>query len=560
MEQHTAILGKTGAGKSSVMRLFIEQLLAENKRVCIIDPKGDHYGIKLDATGKHAGYPIMALGDFKDERATDIKISRESGKEIGQLIVEGNRPAVIGFRGWMPSARNQFWIDFASTVYNNNKATLYLMIDEAHNFAPKGKVLDPKIGYCIYWTNLIGAEGRGIGLRLTIASQRPQKVHNDLLTCCETLVAMRVTHPADRGAVADWLKEYSNDNERGKLVLTSLSSMKRGEAFVWSPEAEIFEQKQFPLFKTYDSFAPPPEGKKLQLKGWATVDMKEVRAKLAKVIEKAEETDPKALKKKIIALQADLRKKSHLEATTDSGQIIELKKTAENLRIENKELHKIAANIKSQADKEIKSFRNAMIEIEKIVNRFTTLEVIQLPEMKIDKKEWEKYSGPAKIREGTPTLKTTDDSPLSRGEIKVLVAIAQNKDEGTGQQELSILTGYKNTSRYEYIRRLTAKGLCEMRGNLLFPTDAGIDQLPNDFEPIPTGADLRQYWEQRLKGGELKLFKVLVNIYPEAISSQELGERTGYKNTSTYEYIRRLNARKLLIQDSREIIANPKLF
>lgn len=41
LAQHVIILGKTGAGKSSTMRLLVENLLDLDKPVCVIDPKGD---------------------------------------------------------------------------------------------------------------------------------------------------------------------------------------------------------------------------------------------------------------------------------------------------------------------------------------------------------------------------------------------------------------------------------------------------------------------------------------------------------------------------------------
>jgi len=246
LDQHLVILGKTGSGKSSVMRVLIESLLDKGERVCIIDPKGDHYGLKLGADGKSAGYGVMAFGNFKNEQATDFKINRHAGKEIAELIVSGNRPAMIGFRGWMPAEMHDFWIDFASTLFGKNKAPIILAADEVHNFAPKTILYkEDKTALALHWANRLGAEGRGNGITIMMASQRPQKVHNDLLTCAETLVAMKVTHPSERKPFAEWMKEYG-DSERGNLILSNLSKLKKGEAFVWSPEAEFFERIQFP--------------------------------------------------------------------------------------------------------------------------------------------------------------------------------------------------------------------------------------------------------------------------------------------------------------------------
>ena len=55
LAQHLAVLGKTGSGKSSVLRLLVEGLLSVGKPVCIIDPKGDWWGLKSSSSGKSPG-------------------------------------------------------------------------------------------------------------------------------------------------------------------------------------------------------------------------------------------------------------------------------------------------------------------------------------------------------------------------------------------------------------------------------------------------------------------------------------------------------------------------
>lgn len=304
LNAHYAVLGKTGSGKSSLLRLMVEDKISRHKRVCVIDPKGDWYGLKLTADGRKANNDVITFGDFVNEDAADVPINEHSGRHIAELISSGNRPCVIGFRGWMPGRMTKFWIDFASTLFNSKSGELYLDIDEAHNFAPKGKVLDPEAGKSLHWTNRILSEGRGLGLIIGVASQRPQKVHNDTLTCCETLFAMRVVHAADRNAIEDWI-EGCGDKVQGVKVLNELASMARGEAYVWSPENNFGPKRvQFPLFATFDSFAPPQLQKKITSAGWAGVDLEEVKAKLSKVIEETKANDPKELKKQ----NAELRK------------------------------------------------------------------------------------------------------------------------------------------------------------------------------------------------------------------------------------------------------------
>ncbi len=62
LRQHVITLGKTGAGKSSTMRLLVEDLLNIERPVCVIDPKGDWWGIKLNRSGRGPGYPVIIFG------------------------------------------------------------------------------------------------------------------------------------------------------------------------------------------------------------------------------------------------------------------------------------------------------------------------------------------------------------------------------------------------------------------------------------------------------------------------------------------------------------------
>jgi hypothetical protein len=301
---HTILLGKTRAGKSSTMRGIVERLLDQGKPVGIIDPKGDWWGLKSSADGKRAGYPVIIFGG---EHA-DVPINALSGKHVAELVATGNRPFIIDLGGWMVGERTRFFIDFASTFFRHTRGPRHLAIDEVHNFSPQGKVHDPDAGKMLHWANRLASEGAGKGITLLSASQRPQKVHKDYLTSHETLIAMRVIHILDRNAVKDWL-DGAPDKTLGKQVLDELASLNRGEAWVWSPEAKFGPARvRFPMFKTYDSFAAPTDQSTKKLKGWASVDLEDVKAKLESVVEEAKASDPAALKAEIARLKREAGK------------------------------------------------------------------------------------------------------------------------------------------------------------------------------------------------------------------------------------------------------------
>lgn len=326
LEAHAAVLGKTGAGKSSAMRHVVEHLLSHRKRVCIIDPKGDWWGIKSSADGKGPGFPVVAFGDFKSEEdISDVPINEESGKDLAELVTDGNRPAVIGMRGWYTAHMLKFFIDFAKGVFHGNRGEFYLFIDEVQNFAPKGstRTIEGQGGLALHWTNRLLAEGRGLGINIWIGSQRPQKVHNDTLDGCETLVAMRSVHPAARGALNEWMKGAA-DKEKSAAVIDALGSMKRGDAIIWSPEIEFGpEAVTFPMFTTFDSFAPPQLQKKVHRKGWASVDLDVVKAKLARIVEEKELNDPAKLHQRIHELERSLHQ---MEGRVGPGETVEVEK------------------------------------------------------------------------------------------------------------------------------------------------------------------------------------------------------------------------------------------
>lgn len=292
LTQALVVLGKTRSGKSSTLRVLVEDLLDKKKPVCIIDPKGDWWGIKSSANGKKAGYDVVIFGGTH----ADVPINALSGKVVAELVATGNRPCLIDLGGWMVSDRTKFFIDFASTLFLRTRGHRWLVVDECHNFAPQGKVLDPKAGMSLHWANRIASEGAGKGIVLFSASQRPQKVHKDYLTSHETLIAKRVIHKLDRDADKDWI-DACGDPEKGKEVLATLAGMKREEGWVYSPEIGFGPKLvKFPMFKTYDSFAVQTGKAGRKLKGWASVDLDEVKEKLVTVVEEAKANDPAELR------------------------------------------------------------------------------------------------------------------------------------------------------------------------------------------------------------------------------------------------------------------------
>lgn len=150
---------------------------------------------------------------------------------------------------------------------------------------------------------------------------------------------------------------------------------------------------------------------------------------------------------------------------------------------------------------------------------------------------------------------------LGKGELAVLTAIAQHADEGVTREQLSVLTGYKRSSRDTYLQKLAAAHLFSQRGERLYVTSHGVAALPDDFEPLPTGDELRRHWLARLPEGERRILEVLITAFPRPMQREELAEVTEYKRSSRDTYLQKLGARRLVEMPSRgEVVASATLF
>jgi hypothetical protein len=269
------------------------------------------------------------------------------------------------------------------------------------------------------------------------------------VTSHETLIAMRVIHILDRNAVKDWL-DGAPDKTLGKQVLDELASLNRGEAWVWSPEAKFGPVAiKFPMFKTYDSFAAPTDQSTKKLKGWASVDLEDVKAKLESVVEEAKASDPAALKAEIARLKREAGKTQAPAPPSWPDQRNEVA----TLQREVKEAFEEGRE---------QGIVDGLAMAREVLNNFGPPQRRKLavaraaPAIQQEQPKVEQARAPAP----RPPAVATGNGKLPPGEQAVLIAAVQYG--GVDRDQLSVLTGYKRSSRDAYIARLRDKGLVEV--------------------------------------------------------------------------------------------------
>jgi hypothetical protein len=412
--------------------------------------------------------------------------------------------------------------------------------------------------------------GRKKGLGCTLITQRPADLAKQVLTQCEMLVAMRLVHPLDIKAVMEWVNVHADKDTAAKMI-ESLPTLPIGTAWFWSPGwGDIFERVKIRPRSTFDSGATPKPGeKRIEPKEMAKIDLEALGEKIAQAAVRAKDRDPEHLKREIVRLTKELgilkSNAEHVKVDLVEPKLLqqhrdrldeitaflneEKNKRAgidEHLRRIGENLQGVSARIVQQLNADERKM--GVIhprQSGKTVSR-TAMPAGRGASGQIgDKVVWK---DPIQIFEQGKTKDVfLNVEAIPKGELAILTACAQNEPSGCTREQITVLTGYKRSSRDAYIQRLASSGLVHPRGNCIVATVAGIVALGKDYKPLPTGDELRDHWMKRLPEGEAKILAVLVKFHPQSIARDVIEHETGYKRSSRDAYLQRLRARQLVV-------------
>jgi DNA helicase HerA-like ATPase len=102
---------------------------------------------------------------------------------------------------------------------NKFLAPVFVIIEEAHVFIPKGEHTDTK-----YWASKVAREGRKFGIGLGVVSQRPRNIDPNVLSQMGSLAIMKIVQDDDQQQIASAAESLSKD------LLSQLSSLNIGDA------------------------------------------------------------------------------------------------------------------------------------------------------------------------------------------------------------------------------------------------------------------------------------------------------------------------------------------
>jgi Helicase HerA, central domain len=510
LTQHIAILGKTGSGKTYAAKGVVENILRDGGRVCVIDPTGAWHGLRSSATGKSAGFPVVIFGGAH----ADLPLGGAHGEAIAEIIGTATTPAIIDTSLMRVGERTRFFADFADALVRKNKGPLHLVIDEAHLFAPQGKVNDPQSGAMLHAANNLVSLGRSRGLRIILITQRPAKLHKDSLTQVETLVALRLVAPQDRRAVEDWIKDNA-DEKQGREIITSLAMLKTGQGWVWAPELGVLERVAFPKIKTFDTSKAPDEAESEDGPVLAPIDRDAIQKRLEVVAADAVANDPARLKAEITKLKREAAAMKPAVAVDPAA-----------IEAADRAGYERGFTEGAQAAK------NAILpKAEAVTAAATDLRHTVLPQPDYRPRPAPRPAPAATPRPARPVTNGHTQpagATMPRAERRILTALAQYPG-GRTKNQVAILTAYAvNGGGFNNaISALRTAGYLTGSGDRLDITDSGLEAL-GGFDPLPTGAALLDHWLGQLGKAEREALRVVADAWPDALTKEDIASQAGY--------------------------------
>jgi DNA helicase HerA-like ATPase len=175
--------------------------------------------------------PVHSLG----VRARNLGVDRWqiwSGDDAGSLedlVQPGGPRCVVADLGSLAAREEQAVAAEAllAALWRRRAARepVLIVIDEAHNVCPSLPE-DPLTGLATEHAVRIAGEGRKFGLVLLVATQRPQKVHENVVSQCDNLVLMRMNSRSDLALLSETFSFVPPS------LLALASEFRQGEAVV----------------------------------------------------------------------------------------------------------------------------------------------------------------------------------------------------------------------------------------------------------------------------------------------------------------------------------------
>lgn len=558
----------SGGGKSYLLRRLAEQLFGKVP-VFIIDPEGEFATLR-----EKFGYVLVGKGG---ETPADPR----SAEVVAKKLLELKASAVCDIYELKPHARHNWVRLFLETLIDAPKNLWHpriVIVDEAHVLCPeRGQGESEAYGAMVD----LATRGRKRGLASVFATQRLGKLSKNASAELLNRLVGPTFEDIDLDRAADLLSILRKDRD---AFFKEMKMLEPGHFYAFGraigPERILVEvgsvQTTHPEMGSakYASEPPPPPEK--------------VKALLPKLADLPKQAEEKARTE--AEFRAEIRSLKAQLAAKEKTPIVSAKPT---IKTETKTVEILAV-----PPKDIRRIEKLIVRIEKLASKFDPLEKFQADLRSVAKDLGGKLANVGKVSHAVATIShrssplvtkptkasanikrvpsvpntlsvnegTDGEQPLLAGERRMLNILARFHPGTRTRSQVGQLTGLspRGGTFGNYFGRLKRSGLIEegFDGSVRI-TDEGLGKMGGQPPQGPsTSEELLEMWRSKLLAGERKMLDILVETYPEPMTREALGEKSGYesKGGTFGNYLGTLRRNDLAVVEGDMVRASDALF
>lgn len=356
-DKKIAVLAQSKKGKTYGLGDILEELYKAQRPFIATDPANNFWGLRSTPLGTPSDYDVVVIGGDH----ADIPFDEKAGERMADVLLGEPICAVIDLAFESGGAQKRFMTNFAGRLMQTKpEIPRVIVLEECPVLIPQHAV-GAQAQMCKAAVSKLATIGGNFGYGVIPACQRPATMDKDVLSQCEALIVMGITHRKDRQTIREWM-EAKDIGERAAVAFAELGSLKPGEAWYWNPGEDRFEKFTFRERETLH----PREMQKLGLKagavqlGDARRFVERVKGELARTVAAvpgeskivrsakaiAEMAKNPELKKVLVEANAGVRKALGEASAREKDHRDEIGKLA----IENGQLRTAKANLEGQLE------------------------------------------------------------------------------------------------------------------------------------------------------------------------------------------------------------------
>lgn len=280
-DKKIALVAQSNKGKTYGLGDILEELCKARRPFIATDPANNLWGLRVKPDGTPSGLPVVVIGGPHG----DIQIEKEAGERIAEALLATPQCAILDISAETAGTYRRFMTDLAGRLIRTRcEFSLPIFLEEAPVLVPQ-KAFGPAMEICKSAVSKLATVGGNFGYGVFPASQRPATIDKDILSQCEALIVMGITHGPDRKAIRDWI-DAKDLGQKLDGMFSELGSLEPGQAWLWWPGEDRFEKFTFRKRETLH----PREMKRLGLEqsavqlGDARAFVEKLKADLARTV------------------------------------------------------------------------------------------------------------------------------------------------------------------------------------------------------------------------------------------------------------------------------------